>query len=251
MKDIKEPKQIEEIKREYFRMNINRRLNTAFMLETEDEKNEFLDICKYIGTCLSLSQIFKSQGSTARTFCHLKHIFYFLYLVCFPLRGRLPTFTFHVSAYVCSLIQRKISVSKKKEDSMVALMMADEEAMHFFWFLTYVLMSWQIRFPVDMMLLIWAYLNTCEWFDYLLHAHPNLPILPLLAGPIQIVQDNLVTIVLIKNYIEVLLVPVSLVAWMSAWCAPILGVILVQCIRIKFLGSNFTRAVLRGIDEFF
>ena len=60
MKDVKAPKQVEEIKREYFKMNVNSHLNTAFILETDDEKAEFLDYCRYIGTILSLGAIFKT-----------------------------------------------------------------------------------------------------------------------------------------------------------------------------------------------
>ena len=48
---------------------------------------------------------------------------------------------------------------------------------------------------------------------------------------------------------EILLVPLSLFAWMLGWCAPITGVILVQALRIKYLGSNFTRKAMVGIDR--
>lgn len=60
MKDINAPKQVEEIKREYFKMNVNSRLDTAFMLETDQERTDFLDFCRYVGSILSLSQIFKT-----------------------------------------------------------------------------------------------------------------------------------------------------------------------------------------------
>ena len=54
MKDIQSPKQKEEIKREYFKMNVNQRLDTSFTFETEIEKQQFLDVCKYVGSILSL-----------------------------------------------------------------------------------------------------------------------------------------------------------------------------------------------------
>ena len=60
MKDVSSPKQVEEIKREYFKMNINSRLDTEFTLDSEPEKQRFLEMCKYVATILSLGQIFKS-----------------------------------------------------------------------------------------------------------------------------------------------------------------------------------------------
>ena len=59
MKDTLQPKQKEEIKREYFKMNVNSRLDTNFTFDTESDKNKFLEICKYVGSILSLGQIFK------------------------------------------------------------------------------------------------------------------------------------------------------------------------------------------------
>ena len=61
-------------------------------------------------------------------------------------------------------------------------------------------------------------------------------------------QDNAIAIVTLKNYFEVILLPVSAVGWMFGWCAPVLGIILVQAIRIKWLGSFYTKRVLVGID---
>lgn len=39
MEGITSPKEVEQIKREYFRLNVNGRLDTSFMLTTEDEKS--------------------------------------------------------------------------------------------------------------------------------------------------------------------------------------------------------------------
>ena len=58
---------------------------------------------------------------------------------------------------------------------------------------------------------------------------------------IRLVEDNLLNILQMKNYIEVIMVPLSIVSWIYGWCAPVLGIILVQLIRIKYLGSNFTK----------
>ena len=52
----------------------------------------------------------------------------------------------------------------------------------------------------------------------------------------------------LKCYIEVLIVPVSMVAWLFSWCAPVLSIILVQYLRIKFMGSAFTKKAMSGID---
>ena len=98
------------------------------------------------------------------------------------------------------------------------------------------------------MFLIWAVLNTCEWFDFIMMHYPQVPLIPLFNGFVQLVQDNTVQLVMLKNYIEIVVILSTLVLWMWAWCAPICGIVLVQAIRIKFLGSNFTKAALRGVD---
>ena len=54
---------------------------------------------------------------------------------------------------------------------------------------------------------------------------------------------------MMKNYIEVLLIPVSLFGWLVSFCAPILGIILVQFLRIKYLGNWFTRTSLKRVDD--
>ena len=51
-----------------------------------------------------------------------------------------------------------------------------------------------------------------------------------------------------KNYIEVILVPVSFFGWLFNWCAPIIGIILMQAIRVKYLGSHFTRTCMANCD---
>ena len=58
---------------------------------------------------------------------------------------------------------------------------------------------------------------------------------------IRLIEDNLLNILQMKNYIEVIMVPLSIVSWIYGWCAPVLGIILVQLVRIKYLGSNFTK----------
>ena len=74
---------------------------------------------------------------------------------------------------------------KRESESFLQLMLADEEAMHFYWFLCYSLLGWQFKMFVDLMMLAWAFLNTCEWFEYLLQHYPSIPILPLLANLIE------------------------------------------------------------------
>ncbi len=101
---------------------------------------------------------------------------------------------------------------------------------------------------VDSMFLIWAFLNTCEWFDFIIMKMPGVPIVPLFKNLVQMTSDNQIEIVFLKNYIEVLIVPLSFVVWYFSWCAPIIGIILLQAMRIKYLGSNFTKTVLRSLD---
>jgi hypothetical protein len=79
---------------------------------------------------------------------------------------------------------------------------------------------------VDIMFLIWAFLNTCEWFDYIAMKMPGVPIVPLFSNLVQMTSDNQIDIVFLKNYIEVLIVPLSLVVWYFSWCAPIVGIVM-------------------------
>ena len=81
------------------------------------------------------------------------------------------------------MLQRFVTLGDK--ESVVSMVMADEEAMHIMWFLTYMLMSWQMVLFVNFMFLIWAVLNTVEWFDYIIRHHPDVPVLPLLSGMIE------------------------------------------------------------------
>ena len=103
MTHIDSPKEVEEIKREYFKLNVNQRLDTKFTLQNEEEKEEFLEMCKFVGTILSIGQIFKTQSSLSRNLCHLKHIFYFAFILSFPLRATYPTFSFFLAGHVCSM----------------------------------------------------------------------------------------------------------------------------------------------------
>ena len=77
------------------------------------------------------------------------------------------------------------------------------------------------------MFLAWAFLNTCELLDYLIFNYPGAPIIGLFSSMVKATQDNTLNIVTVKNYVEVLIVPVSMVGWLFSWCAPVLGIILV------------------------
>lgn len=99
------------------------------------------------------------------------------------------------------------------------------------------------------MFIIWALLNTCEYFDFLIMRNPSLPILPLFSSLIELAQDHAIKIVMFKNYIEVGVITLTVVVWMAAWCAPICGIVLIQALRIKFMGSNFTKKALASMDQ--
>ena len=137
----------------------------------------------------------------------------------------------------------------KPSDSFIHILLSDEEAMHMVWFLTYILLGWQLKFFVDCIFLTWAFLNTCELLDYLIMNYPGAPIIGLFSNMVKATQDNTLNIMYIKNYVEVLIVPVSMVGWLFSWCAPVLSIILVQYLRIKFMGSAFTKKAMFGVDS--
>ena len=183
----------------------------------------------------------------AKSVCLLKHFCFLVYVVLFPLRGKFSLTFLFFFANVCSLINRKMTL--KPNETFIHILLSDEEAMHAIWFLTYILIGWQIKIFVDFMFLAWAFLNTCELLDYLIVNYPGAPIIGLFANMVRATQDNTIEIVTIKNYVEVLIVPVSMVGWLFSWCAPVLGIILVQYVRIKFMGSAFTKKAMNGIDS--
>ena len=118
-------------------MHYNSRLETGFMFNTEEEKQQFLEICKYIGSVLALNQIFKRQSPMARSICYLKHLCYFLFMVMFPMRAKFNLCYLFFFANLLSLTNRKLTTRAK--DSFVHMMLSDEEAMHAIWLLTYIL----------------------------------------------------------------------------------------------------------------
>ena len=139
MKDVTNAKQIEEVKREYYKTRVNSRLDAAFVLENEEHKQEFLELCKYVGTLLAINEIYKAKG-TGATLVQAKHMLYFAYIVCFPMRSTLPCMTMFITAHLISTIQR--SIFSKRKDPFVSLMLSCEEQMHLYWFLSLVLLSW-------------------------------------------------------------------------------------------------------------
>ena len=120
----------------------------------------------------------------AKSVCFVKHLCYFLYVVLFPLRAKLPLGGIFFLANICSLINRKLTM--KSKDSFLQLLLADEEAMHAIWFLTYLLLGWQLKIFVDFMFLAWSLLNTTELLDYLMLKHPGMPIIGLFGSLVQL-----------------------------------------------------------------
>ena len=98
----------------------------------------------------------------------------------FPLRGKFSLCYIFFFANTLSLLQRKLTMRAK--DSFLHLMLSDEESMHLIWFLTYILLGWQLKIFVDFMFLAWSILNTMEWIDYLICKHPGLPIVGLFSN---------------------------------------------------------------------
>jgi len=103
MKDVTGAKEIEEIKREYYKKHINGRIDTSFLLDTEEERMEFLELCKYVGSLLSLGEIFKAVDGLAIVMCHIKHFLFALYVLSFPLRDTVPCLLFYILAHMVSL----------------------------------------------------------------------------------------------------------------------------------------------------
>ena len=142
-------------------------------------------MCKFVGSILSIGQIFKKQSTLPLILCHIKHFCYLAFILCFPLRAKVPTFWFFVAGHTCSLLQRKLTTTGK--DSFLHILLSDEENMHCIWFACYILLNWEFRALVDIMFFIWAYLNSSEYFGFLHLRYPRLPVVGLLSSVVQAV----------------------------------------------------------------
>ena len=54
---IMEPKEREEAKRQFYKIHYNNQFNEEFVIETEQEREFLLEICKFIGCAMSLLNI--------------------------------------------------------------------------------------------------------------------------------------------------------------------------------------------------
>ena len=101
---LAEPKQREEAKRQYFKINYNKEFNAEFVVETELEREYLLEICKFIGCCMSLMSLQRPQGSLARKIGHLKHLLFLTFILIYPMRSSLPIISVYLAAVVVSII---------------------------------------------------------------------------------------------------------------------------------------------------
>ena len=72
---------------------------------------------------------------------------------------------------------------------------------------------------------MWSFVSTCEWLEYILEENPDFPILCALGPVIDNVKESWISIIKVKNHIEVGAMLISCVGWMGGLNAPLLAVL--------------------------
>ena len=71
---------------------------------------------------------------------------------------------------------------------------------------------------------MWAFVSTLEWLDYVLETNPNFPILCALGPSLESIRDKWISIIKLKNHIEVFAMMISCFGWVFSLNAPLLAV---------------------------
>ena len=237
---MKDPKDKEESRREFYKQNFNSKFDVHFAITTDEERDEFLEFVKYNNTLRNLTAIHERQSDSARLVCHLKHIFFVGFIFCFPLQSWMPAASCYIAAHVASLIHMYLTL-KPKKDGYLPRLFSEEELLNLFTYGAIIITGPALRCLLWIQLLIWAFVSTCEWLEYILEKYPDFPILCALTPLLDTVKDSWIGIIKVKNHLELAAMMISCVGWIFGWNAPLLAVIYTQFVRIKAVSSHYTK----------
>ena len=237
---MKEPRDKEEAKREFYKAHINSRFDTNFTIADEEERDRFIHFVKYNNTLRCLTAIHEKQSGAARTVCNVKHICFVGFMLCFPLKNWQPAAICYASAHILSIIHMYMTLRPKK-DPFTPRLFSEEELLTVFAYIAILISGPFVRILLYTQLLIWAFLSTCEWIEATLEQSPNFPVLCALAPLITNVKDIWIDIIKLKNHIEVFTMMFSCIGWLFGLNAPLLPVVYSQFVRIKAISSHFTK----------
>ena len=98
---------------------------------------------------------------------------YLLYLFSYPINTEVPYCLFFlVVANLTSIVHRLNVKDSAKEGGFFQIFLCDEEFLTFVTLLFSPLMSANMQLFLDIQFLIWAFVNTMDWFAYLIADDP-------------------------------------------------------------------------------
>ena len=156
--------------------------------------------------------------------CHVKHLGYLGFLLCFPLKDWKPAAICYIIAHFASIVHIYMTLRGKK-DRFAPRLFSEEELMTLFAYVAIAVSGTYIRVLLYTQLIIWTVASTCEWLDYILERNPNFPILCALIPLLDFFKDIWVDVIKIKSHIEVSTMFISCVGWIFGLNAPLLPVI--------------------------
>ena len=102
---------------------------------------------------------------------------------------------------------------------------SEEELLNLFLFMSIAICGPFMRGLLQLQLVMWAAVSTSEWLEYILENNPDFPIICGLAPVVDSVKDSWISIIKIKNHLEVGAMLISCVGWMFGLNAPLLAVL--------------------------
>lgn len=161
-------------------------------------------------------------------------------MLTFPLKEWMPSATCYIAAHFASLLHTFLTL-KPKKDPFVPRLFSEEELLNLFIFMSIAICGPFMQGLLYIQLLMWAFVSTCEWLEYILEHNPDFPILCALTPFIDSVKESWISIIKVKNHFEVGAMLISCVGWMAGLNAPLLAVLFSQFVRIKAVSSHYTR----------
>lgn len=106
-----------------------------------------------------------------------------------------------------------------------------------------------LRFLLYTCLLLWAYLECCDWGNEILNLDPGFLGLALLKPILVKGINNKIKVVQLKSHIELFICFISIFGFFFGYCAPIFPLLYIQIIRFKFVVNLFTIKSCNLLDE--
>jgi hypothetical protein len=208
--------------------------------DKHDKKN-FLDFCKYQAALVSLAKGGEQEGYRVH-----KQLMYFAFLITLPFHRPISTICY-LAAILCNILDRKKNC--KAGSSIWQIILTDEDSLTMFNIMVTIFCGKIYSALLAYTLIIWAFLNVCE-AGYHLAIEKDLKSLKSFRVLFEWTRVNRFWLVQIKTNIEVFVCLSSPLAWIGfAGCAPLLPVIYVQIIRLKYVTSPFNRDSFAALDN--